>query len=370
MKYLYKINSNYDGFTPAKIEERMEKATFLTLNWKEYFDDVELGDFVFVYFTGKPAANGIYVICKVSKKLNGKKVLTRILRYSQNKPLISPTIFKKYQKKIMNRPIGSVFVIPSFLDITFEAIREKVTISEIEMKEDANCYECETKNCSECSLLKPNFLIKWESEVALSIPSLEQIISPYWIIPRQSHWMKRTISEHPISRIFYDFKSGYKAFARLFANGIFKEIQDDTRFNSVRFDYILAVPLSPEKKKNHEVDRVAELCKILSEETGIPYLPNKLSLTAHIIRREYKREGKTTFANDYFNNLRIASSIPLDGKTVLVVDDVITDGVTLGTISKKIKDRYQTCRVFGASAGIMAKVDNMVPNAYKKFRQK
>ena len=58
MKYLYKINSSYDGFTPRKIEERMEKSTFLTFNWKEYFDEVELGDIVFTYFIGSTVTKG------------------------------------------------------------------------------------------------------------------------------------------------------------------------------------------------------------------------------------------------------------------------------------------------------------------------
>ena len=78
MKYLYKINSSYDGFTPQKIEERMEKRTFLTFNWREYFDDVELGDIVFTYFIGSNVTKGIYLICKVSKKLGNKKVLGRV----------------------------------------------------------------------------------------------------------------------------------------------------------------------------------------------------------------------------------------------------------------------------------------------------
>ena len=370
MKYLYKINSSYDGFTPEKIEERMEKGTFLTLNWREYFDEVELGDFVFAYFTGNGVTNGVYLICKVSRKLSNKKVLSRVLRYNQNKPLISPRVFGKYQKNIMNRPIGSVFVIPSFLDITFEALQKKVTISEIEMKEDANCYKCKLKSCAECPLLNPNFLIKWNTEVALKIPSLDLIVSPFWVIPRQSHWMKKTITEHPISRIFYDFKLGYKAYAKLFAYGILRAIENDPRFSNIRFDYILGVPLSPEKKKNHEVDRVVELCKIISDETKIPYLPKALTLAAHITRREYKRLGKTTFVHDYYAKLKIVVSGSLNNRTILIIDDVMTDGVTFSVISNKIKDSYPDCCIFAASAGIMAKVDNMSLNAYKKFKQK
>ena len=233
-----------------------------------------------------------------------------------------------------------------------------------------NCYRCETKNCDKCSLLSPNFLIKWENEVALKIPLIEQVVAPFWIIPRQSHWMKKTITQHPISRIFYDFKSGYKSYARLFAFGILKALENDSRFTNVRFDHILGVPLSPEKKKNNELDRVAELCQILSDKTKISYLPEVLSLTTHITRREYKRMGKSTFAVDYYESLKINVPTSLSNKTILIIDDVMTDGVTLGAISKKIKESFPDCRIYGATAGIMAKVDNMSLNAYDKFKQK
>lgn len=369
MKYLYKINSTYDGFTPQKIEERLEKRAFLIFNWREYFDEVELGDVIFTYFIGNGVTKGIYLICKVSRKLDNKRVLSRVLRYDQKEPLISPTAFAKYESDIITRPIGSVYVIPSFLDIAFEDLRKKVTVSEIEIEEKANCYRCEPKNCAECPLLNPNFLIKWDNEVALKIPVIDQVVSPFWIIPRQSHKMKMSISEHPISRLWYDFKSGYEAYARLFAFGILKAIENDARFN-VQFDFILGVPLSPEKKKNNELDRVSELCKIISSETKIPYLPNGLSLTANVTKGEYRRLGKATFEPDYYAALKLEIPTSLDGKTVLLIDDVVTDGPTFKIISKKIKDSYPDCHIFGAAAGIMAKVGNMSQNAYDKFIQK
>jgi hypothetical protein len=43
---------------------------------------------------------------------------------------------------------------------------------------------------------------------------------------------------------------------------------------------------------------------------------------------------------------------------------------TLKVISKKIKDSYPDCHIYGAAAGIMTKQDNMTCNAYEKFRQK
>lgn len=129
-------------------------------------------------------------------------------------------------------------------------------------------------------------------------------------------------------------------------------------------------PFSPEKKKNNEMDRVSELCKILSKETKIPYLPNGLSLATHLTKREYRALGKNTFEPDYYASLKIDVPVSLDGKTILVIDDVMTDDPTLKVISKKIKDAFPNCHIYGAAAGIMAKQDNMTQYTYDKFRQR
>jgi len=50
--YVYRISSSYDGFTPSKIPEKVSKG-YIIYNWLQYFDQVEVGDIVFTYFTGK-----------------------------------------------------------------------------------------------------------------------------------------------------------------------------------------------------------------------------------------------------------------------------------------------------------------------------
>jgi predicted amidophosphoribosyltransferase len=146
-------------------------------------------------------------------------------------------------------------------------------------------------------------------------------------------------------------------------------MKNNPGFKSVRFDYVLGIPLSPEKKKNGELDRVSEICKILSKEMGVEYLEEGLSLTEHVTRREYKRLGKQTFTHDYYKSLELKTPIPLDNKTILIVDDVITDGVTLRVTAKKIKDSFPNCRIYAATAGIMAKVNNMKQDVVDKFKK-
>jgi len=373
MKFLYKINSAYDGFTPQKIEERLHNGIYIIYNWREYFDNVEKGDVVFTYFVGRGVRKGVYLIAKVSEIKRDKRVIGKVLRYDMNEPLIPLHEFEKCKDKILTRPIGSVYVIPSSLDIVFEDLKKKVAISEIDIKERADCYTCYRNkkfNCKSCTLLNPNYLIKWDEEVSSGIrkmSNIKEISSAFWVIPRQAHWMRKTITQHPISEMFYDFKSGYYYYSNLFGFGILKAIEYHPRFK-VNFNYILGIPLSPDKKKNGEFDRVAKLCEIVSKELKVSYLNNGLELTKPISRRSYKLNGlgNQDFSRDYYGYVDL-NTPNLNNKTILIIDDVITDGITLKTTAKKILDKFPSVHIYAATAGIMAKKGNMTRYARQKF---
>lgn len=368
MNYLYKINPLYDGFTPQKIEERMANG-FLEYNWKEYFDEINKGDIIYTFFIGRNIKKGIYAIAKVYEKYQDKKVKAKVL-YHDNTPLIEPSEFRRYESEIITRPFGSVYVIPPSLDVTFERIKKDIIISEIEIGENVRCEDCvKTKLfCHNCPLFKKKFLIKWDNEVDLNIPYAEKIIAPFWILPRQSHWIKINLTDHPPSKIMYSFKSGYKTYALPLALGIVKAIQTSTHFKNIRFDFILGVPLSPTKKQNKEIDRVAEICKILEKELNVPYLENTLQLLNHISRKEWKWLGRQgSFVKDYYNALKIDTTLNLDDKSILLVDDIITDGATLKSTCKKIKDTFNNCKIYIATGCITAKKNNMKYDVIQKF---
>lgn len=369
MKYLYKINSSFDGFTPQKIEERIKNG-FLTYNWREYFEDIQKGDIIFTYFVGHNVTKGVYLISRVFKIRSNKQVKCRVLHYHHNKPLITESQLRKYEKKVLIRPRGSVYVIPPSLDKRFDRFYKKEAVCDLRLDKKIKCEQCYERNsfkCKSCRIFNPNIIIKWDNEISLRIPNIEEITAPFWIIPRQQHWMKKTVSEHPLSDVFYSFKSGYEKYARLFAFGIIKAIHSHPKLSKTDFDCILGVPLSPNKKRNHELDRVSELCKLISRELGIPYKTNGLSLRKSISRRAYKLMGKeqSQFVNRYYNSLSINAS--LKNKKVLLIDDVITDGTTLRTIAKKIKDKSPSTNIIAATAGIMAKKHNMTPQVIRKF---
>src|SRR3990172_7677500 len=62
MRFIYKINSAYDGFTPAKIPARLLAGKRIKLGWNRYVDVVDPGHEVWVYFRGPHRFEpGVYI---------------------------------------------------------------------------------------------------------------------------------------------------------------------------------------------------------------------------------------------------------------------------------------------------------------------
>src|SRR5437763_1156105 len=92
MKFLYKIYSGYDGFTPRCIAARLRAGKYLKLGWSRYLDSVDPGAECWIYFHGPHTfTNGVYVkgfISDIDRKLNS--VLLRVREQSDSAPLTDP----------------------------------------------------------------------------------------------------------------------------------------------------------------------------------------------------------------------------------------------------------------------------------------
>jgi hypothetical protein len=55
MRFIYKINSSYDGFTPSKSPKRLKSGRRIRLGWNHYIDVVDRNHEVWVYFHGPHA---------------------------------------------------------------------------------------------------------------------------------------------------------------------------------------------------------------------------------------------------------------------------------------------------------------------------
>jgi len=294
----------------------------------------------------------------------------KILVSNSEKPVIPSEEFGVVRSKIFTRPRGSVFVIPPDIYPVFEGFLYREITSDIEIYENVSCIECKyTDNFRECPIFKPEYIISWNKEVCKTIPGVKEAIAPFWIIPRQSWWLKVTYAQHVPSNFFYSFKSGYQLYSKLFAEGITLVIERDPRFNKIKFDYITNIPLSPDKRSAGELDRVDVLCSKLKSLLGTRYAKNMLILRKPISRRAYKFSGKsvTEFTKDYHDFLRWRRGPRLDDKDLLVVDDVITDGRTLMAFARKVHEKYPRARIYAAACGIMAKKGNMTPSTIRKY---
>ena len=90
---------------------------------------------------------------------------------------------------------------------------------------------------------------------------------------------------------------------------------------------LTALPRRREAILRHGFDQAVELCRALSKESGIPY-------RRILLRHSFTAEEKTLSAEERVENCRRAfytrfSSNALDGRTVLLVDDLVTTGSSL-----------------------------------------
>jgi predicted amidophosphoribosyltransferase len=347
----------------------MMSSYSLTYNWNQYFDEVSKGDIVFTYFTGPGEFSaGIYLISRVIQ-IDGRSVVGKIKNYNVKEPLVPPDSFEKFKSQILTRNRGSVFVIPPFADAFFENVYRQETTSELDIPSGVDCQDCHKGiEHAKCSWRDLEYLVNWPREVVTQVPGYTALTAAYWIVPRQAHWLSETSSTHRISSMFYAFKAGYMKYALMFATGIELAIRRHPSMKGIAFDAILSVPLSPEKKENGEPDRVSEICKILSGKLGVPYLENGLILSKHVSRTQYKKSGKGAipFKQDYSSALSASSKV-LEHKILLIVDDVITDGLTLRVVARKLRATVPDCSLFAATAGIMAKKTNLRSRTLRKF---
>jgi len=372
MYYVYRISSSYDGFTPKKIRKRMKDERYLEYSWNQYFDQLAKGDIVFTFFTGRGVLPGVYLISKIDEIKEGKKAKGKVLEYNMKQPVIPLEEFNRIKRLVFTRPRGSVFVIPPSVYPIFEKTLSKQVLSDIEIFEKVDCRNCSfEEDFRRCPIFSPEYLVNWNKEVDLRIPGLNGIVSPFWILPKQSWWMKLSYGSHNISKIFYAFKSGYDLYGRLFAEGIIIAIKRNEGFRRIKFDLMTNIPLSPEKEAAGESDRVDLICSVLKSVIGVRNIKNMLVLSEPISRRGYKFMGKTSsdFVKDYFRFLEWNKNLNLNDKKVLIVDDVVTDGKTLITFAKKIHKRYPKAQLYAATGGIMAKKRNMTHLAVKRYQR-
>lgn len=100
-------------------------------------------------------------------------------------------------------------------------------------------------------------------------------------------------------------------------------------------DYITSVPLSDERYAMRGFNQSYLIAKDLSGYSGIPYI-EMLERPFQGVTQSKVSADERTHAKERF---RVRDDIDIQGKTVLLVDDIITSGSTLDGCSMLLKDR-------------------------------
>lgn len=147
------------------------------------------------------------------------------------------------------------------------------------------------------------------------------------------YFSKTSIFQNLIHEIKY---KGNKKAGHYFGNLIGKSLLGSNRFN---IDVIIPLPLFQKKEKMRGYNQAEILCD------GISEIINKPVVRKNVIRKVFTetqtKKHRTERWKNVENTFYVVNPIQLEGKHILLVDDVITTGATLeacGTEILKIKN--------------------------------
>lgn len=117
-------------------------------------------------------------------------------------------------------------------------------------------------------------------------------------------------------------------------DGFTEEMAEMVRreYGGIAFDMITAVPMHPSEQRRRGFDQAARLGRSLAVRLEIPFVPTLKKLQRTAPQKELKaihRSGNLLGVFDVTNDVA--------GRTILLVDDVITTGSTLDECAKMLK---------------------------------
>ena len=337
MRFLYKIYSRYDGFTPAVIPQRMADGRLL-LGWRHYIDVVEKGWECWVYFHGPHRfENGVYAKGIVdSVDINARQVCLRVREYRTDAPLTPPDTSAKVAEAVAQR-YRQVFIWPEQWTVAPECGRAA----------------CVAKQCADCATWAGLPLIESGHSRApsrLRWSTYGGLVPAHWIVPSRCYETQIATPVRELTSRFADLKLGEMAYAYPFARSIFEQLR---RRDLIHFDYVVPIPLSPDKAERGEVHRTRRLAAELGNLLAVP-VREMLRLAEPVAKRRMQQSGEYTpfrFERRYREALR--ANVPANAQSILLVDDVITRGSTVAQAIAAIQENRPDTTVVIATAGQM-----------------
>ena len=121
------------------------------------------------------------------------------------------------------------------------------------------------------------------------------------------------------------------------------------RHGHLEADYLLPIPMHPEKERKRGYNQSHEICKGLSAVFNIPIKEQflvrisdpKTQATSRVVDRW--RQLENVYLVEQVNLLK--------GKSVIIVDDVVTTGATMSTICELLSPYVQRIIILAAVTG-------------------
>jgi len=318
----------------------MIDAKYLELGWVKYIDTLTVNeDTCWVYFHGPHAFTaGVYVKGTIHKiDYESSTVSLRVRDFSTDAPLTDEDTNERIAD-VVSVKYRQVFLWPEEWNI--------VPTCDIASCKKRLCDGCAVWN--ELPVISPNRVNSPGGIYA------QLVVPAYWIIPsrcylpyegkRPASWVRR------VSHMFNDFKLGEEGYTYPLALGIFEALR---RHNAIEFDAIVPIPLSPDKEKAGEVHRTRALATELRRLLGAP-VREYLTLSEPVSKRRMTAAGysASAFKQRYSGALRVDDGIQKLNH-VLIVDDVITRGWTLGCATRAMHNANEALQITAAATGQM-----------------
>ena len=336
MKFLYKIHSSYDGFRPAVIPQRMREGR-LRLGWRHYIDAVEKGWECWVYFHGPHRfENGVYVKGIVAAvDLGAGEVSLRVREHSTERPITPRDVSARVAAVVAPR-YRQVFVWPD----------------EWTVAPECGLVACKSRQCGDCTTWAGLPLIEAGHATAprrLRWSTYEDVVPAHWIVPRRCYETRIAPAVKAVTGRFADFKLGETSYAYPFARSMFEQLR---RRDLIECDYVVPIPLSPDKATNGEQHRTRALAKELGRLLAVP-MREMLTLTMGVSKRRLLSQGHTIANFEQRYSCALRAHVPSSAERILLVDDVMTGGSTVAQALEAIREQQPKAAVVVATAGQM-----------------
>ena len=119
-----------------------------------------------------------------------------------------------------------------------------------------------------------------------------------------------------------------------FINSLQKDISGDieTIYSANQIDLVLSVPYHKSKLYGTEHDLPFEMAKVISKMTGVPHIQ---CVEKTVKTKSQHKLDKSARKANLINAFTVTENV--EGKNILIVDDVVTSGATLSVIAAELK---------------------------------